>query len=204
MTGQQREGASARGAKAIAAELEPVVASAVRGAGYELEELDVQQAGRRRLVKVIIDVTDDRAAAGAEGVGLDEIAEVSRAVSTALDADDGLFAGAYTLEVTSPGVDRPLTKPKHWRRARLRLVKVKLADGNAFTARVGNAELDPAGGVELLRDGKLGRLGYAEIERAVVEVEFREPPAAEIARITDSGGTGQGAGEGSGVEKEES
>lgn len=157
-------------------ELEPIVADAVARAGYELEELQVQQAGRKQLVKVIVD--------GDDGIGLDEVADVSRAVSEVLDARDGVLSGAYTLEVTSPGLDRPLTKPRHWRRARLRKVAVKQtgADGAAkFLARVGDADDD---GVELLVDGQLRRVDYPEIEHAVIEVEFKEPPAAEIATLT--------------------
>ncbi|MQA10387.1 MAG: ribosome maturation factor RimP [Pseudonocardiaceae bacterium] len=169
----------------MAAQLEPVVRPAVEGVGFELEDLDVQQAGRRRLVKVIIDVTDADAAsdAGPDGVGLDDIAEVSRAVSKALDADDALLAGAYTLEVTSPGVDRPLSKPRHWRRARLRLVKIKLTDGTTFTGRVGDADTAPDGVVQVLRDAAVRKFAYADVERAVVEVEFREAPAAEIEKL---------------------
>lgn len=153
-------------------ELEPIVADAVARAGFELEELAVQQAGRKQVVKVVVD--------GDDGIGLDEVAQVSRAVSEALDARDDVLSGAYTLEVTSPGLDRPLTKPRHWRRARLRKVSVKQADAK-YLARVGDADDE---GVELLVDGQLRRVSHAEIEHAVIEVEFKEPPAAEIAQLT--------------------
>ncbi|MGB3440909.1 MAG: ribosome maturation factor RimP [Actinophytocola sp.] len=153
-------------------ELEPVVADAVARAGFELEELQVHQAGRKQLVKVIVD--------GDDGIGLDQVAEVARAVSEALDTREEVLAGAYTLEVTSPGLDRPLTKPRHWRRARLRKVAVRQADAK-FLARVGAAADDS---VELLVDGQLRRVAYPEIEHAVIEVEFKEPPAAEIAQLT--------------------
>ena len=149
-----------------------MVADAVAQAGFELEELQVQQAGRKQLVKVVVD--------GADGIGLDEVADVSRAVAEALDAREDVLANAYTLEVTSPGLDRPLTKPRHWHRARLRKVSVKQADAK-FLARVGDAD---DGGVELLVDGQLRRVAYPEIEHAVIEVEFKDPPAAEIATLT--------------------
>jgi ribosome maturation factor RimP len=152
-------------------ELEQVVADAVAQAGFELEELVVAQAGRKQVVKIVVD--------GDQGIDLDEVAAVSRALSKALDARDDVLASAYTLEVTSPGLDRPLTKPRHWRRARLRKVAVKQAD-EKFLARVGDADDD---GVELLADGQLRRLAYTDIEHAVVEVEFSEPPAAEIATL---------------------
>lgn len=166
MPGQRQHASGAGG------ELEPVVADAVANAGYELEQLAVQQAGRKQLVKVVVD--------NEQGIGLDEVAEVSRAVSAALDARDDVLSGAYTLEVTSPGLDRPLTRPRHWRRARLRKVAVKQADAK-FLARTGDADDT---GVELLVDGELRRVDYADIEHAVIEVEFSDPPAAEIAKLT--------------------
>ncbi len=142
---------------------------AVTAAGFELEQLDVIAAGRRRLVKVVVDADD--------GVDLDQVAEVSRAVSSVLDSHDAILGGPYTLEVTSPGLDRPLTKPRHWRRAKLRLVAVKQPDGTRFTGRVGQADDD---GVELLVDGNLTRVGYADMAHAVVEVEFKQPPAEDL------------------------
>src|SRR3954468_24237916 len=85
------------------------VGPVVAGAGYDLEELVVTPAGRRSVVRVVVDRD--------EGVTLDDIADVSRAVSAALDDNDGdLGPTPYVLEVTSPGVDRPLTDPRHWRR----------------------------------------------------------------------------------------
>jgi ribosome maturation factor RimP len=155
--------------------LEPVVADAVSATGFELEALDVSTAGRRRLIKVVVDADD--------GVDLDRVAEVSRAVSAALDAHDPdgtALGGPYTLEVTSPGLDRPLTKPRHWRRAKLRLVTIRTPAGEQFTGRVGHADDDPGGGVELLVEGTVQRVGYGEIAHAVVEVEFKQPPVEEL------------------------
>lgn len=170
--------ASQRQSGSGASTLEPVVADAVAAIGVELEALDVTTAGRRRLVKVVVDSD--------QGVGLDQVAEVSRAVSTALDQHDPdgtMLGGSYTLEVTSPGLDRPLTRPRHWRRARLRLVKVRQDDGGTFTARVGNSDDD---GVELLVDGTRRRLRYADVAHAVVEVEFNPPPTEELERLVNA------------------
>jgi ribosome maturation factor RimP len=161
----------------ITAQLEPVVAEAVTAVGFDLEELDVQQAGRRRLVKVVVDADD--------GVGLDEISTISRAVSKVLDAHEHVLAGAYTLEVTSPGVQRPLTRPRHWRRARYRLVKVRLTGGAELAVRVGEADDD---GVVVLDGGEVRRLDYREVERAVVEVEFQQPPAEDLVRLERAAG----------------
>lgn len=158
----------------ITEQLEPAVASAVRGTGLELEELAVTAVGRRWLVRVVVDTPDGTP------LDLDAVAEVSRAVSAALDGPDGAL-GAYTLEVSSPGLDRPLTRPRHWRRARLRLVRAHTADGAELLGRVG--DVDEAG-VTLLVDGVPRRFELAELGRAVVQVEFAEPPATEIAALT--------------------
>jgi ribosome maturation factor RimP len=149
--------------------LEPVVADAVAAAGFDLEALDVTVAGRRRLVKVVVDADD--------GVDLDAVAEASRAVSAALDAHDAILGGPYTLEVTSPGLDRPLTRPRHWRRAKFRLVSAKLADGTSITGRVGNAG---DASVIMLVDGELRQVAYDDVAHAVVEVEFKQPPVDEL------------------------
>lgn len=155
-----------------ASPLEPVVRDAVARAGFELEELDVARAGHRQLVRVTVDAED--------GVGLDDITTVSRAVSAVLDEHDHIIAGSYTLEVTSPGVDRPLTQPRHWRRNRLRRVHVRGTEGAEFTGRVGDCDDE---GVTLLVDGALRRVRYAEVQRAVVELEFNQPPAVELAAL---------------------
>src|SRR6059058_4887589 len=96
--------------------LEPVVA----GAGYDLEDVTVTAAGRRSVVRVVVDRDG--------GVDLDAVADISRVLSEALDADDVMGEAPYVLEVSSPGVDRPLTQPRHWRRAAGRLVTVTVAD----------------------------------------------------------------------------
>lgn len=152
--------------------IESVVRDAVAGTGFELESLEQMRAGQRRLVRVVVDSDG--------GVGLEDIATVSRAVSQALDQREELIAGPYTLEVTSPGVDRPLTQPRHWRRNRLRRVRAVLESGDELVGRIGDCDDE---GVTLLVSGALRRVRYAELRRAVVEVEFRRPPAAEVAAL---------------------
>jgi ribosome maturation factor RimP len=88
--------------------LRQLVEPVVEGVGYDLEAVDVSQAGRRSVVRVVVDRDG--------GVDLDAVADVSREVSRALDEADALGERPYVLEVTSPGVDRPLTEPRHWRR----------------------------------------------------------------------------------------
>jgi ribosome maturation factor RimP len=144
---------------------------AVREVGYDLEDVQVRQAGSRRLVQVVV----DRDA----GLTIDDVAEVARAVSAVLDADDTLVSGAYVLEVTSPGVDRPLTAPRHWRRNISRLVEAHLADGSAVTGRITAAD-DAA--VQLAVGDSVRVLTYDDIAKAQVQVEFSridEIPASE-------------------------
>jgi len=153
--------------------LRAVVSAVVRRAGFDLEELTVIAAGRRRLVRVAIDRDG--------GVDLDSAAAVSRDISQELDAEGGdeVLGGApYTLEVTSPGIGRPLTEARHFRRAAGRLVTVTLADGGTLPARILRVDGDT---VVLLTgpDGLQQRsVPLAGISRAKVEVEFAPPPAA--------------------------
>ncbi|MGH3429249.1 MAG: ribosome maturation factor RimP, partial [Mycobacteriales bacterium] len=114
----------------LTALIEPVVAKA----GFDLEELALSRAGRRSILRVIVD--------GEDGFSLDSAAELSREISALLDtpeADAAIGRVAYVLEVTSPGVDRPLTLPRHWRRNQGRLARVTTADGEV-TGRVARAD----------------------------------------------------------------
>jgi ribosome maturation factor RimP len=147
--------------------LEPVITDA----GFDLEDVLVTPAGRRRQVRVIVD--------GDEGVSLDDVAVVSHEISTALDESDEMGSGPYVLEVTSPGVDRPLTLPRHWRRAIGRLVRATLTGGEEIAGRVTTAD-DSA--VVFDTDGRERRLGYDELSRGLVQVEFNRRGA------DDSGG----------------
>lgn len=138
--------------------LTPVIADA----GLDLEDLEVVPAGRRRLLRVVVDRDG--------GVSLDDVAEVSQGVSSALDSSEAMGSAAYVLEVTSPGVDRPLTQPRHWRRAAGRLVTVPTGDGGQLTGRVVRAADDS---VVLDVDGDERRLEFAAIGTGRVQVEFR-------------------------------
>jgi ribosome maturation factor RimP len=155
----------------LARALEPVV----RAAGMDLESVRVSPAGRRRLLRLVIDADG--------GVGLDAIAEVSREVSVRLDASGAMGEVPYTLEVSSPGVDRPLTEPRHWRRAQGRLVSVPLAvAGGDDPGRTGAPRRPPtfqgrilvAGdtSVTLDIDGDQVELDYDELGPGQVQVEF--------------------------------
>jgi ribosome maturation factor RimP len=149
-----------------------VVARAVADAGAELEALEVSTVGKRQVVKVVVDRDT--------GINLDDVAEVSRQVSAALDEAADALGSAYTLEVTSPGVDRPLTRARHWARAKARLVEARLADGTTVAGRVGNAG---DAEVDLLVDGTVRQLRYADVTHATVQIEFKQPSADELALL---------------------
>jgi ribosome maturation factor RimP len=146
------------------ARLRGVIAPVVAAAGYDLEDVAVSRAGRRHVVRVVVD--------GDEGVSLDAVADVSRDLSSAIDAEEqakgDLIAGEYVLEVSSPGVDRPLTQPRHWRRNVGRLVAVP-ANGERLTGRVSATDED---GVTLDVAGAPRRFGYGDLGPGRVQVEF--------------------------------
>lgn len=150
--------------------LEPVATSC----GVDLEDLSVSPAGKRRVLRVVVDADG--------GVDLDAVAAVSRAVSEALDASDVMGKMAYVLEVTTPGVDRPLTAERHWRRNAGRLVEAVLHEGGKVTGRIVRADAE---GVDLDVDGTERRIAYPDIAKAAVQVEFNrkkgEPAEADEA-----------------------
>jgi ribosome maturation factor RimP len=141
-----------------------VVRQPLASSGLELEDVEVSVVGRRQFVRVLVDKDG--------GVTLDEIAEATRLVSSLLDDCEAIGDAPYTLEVTSPGIDRPLTLPRHWRRNLNRLVKVKPREGAEFIGRVidtgeGKASLDV--------DGDTREVAYADVAKARVEIEFNRP-----------------------------
>ena len=150
---------------ASAARLRELIEAGVTGIGYDLEDVGVTAAGRRSVVRVVVDKDG--------GVTLDDVADVSRVVSEALDAaeqtDPELFGATYVLEVSSPGVDRPLTEPRHWRRNVRRLVTATRREGEPVTGRITAADDDA---VTLDVDGSEQRLAYADLVRGNVQVEF--------------------------------
>jgi ribosome maturation factor RimP len=107
-------------------------------------------------------------------VTLDDVADATKKVSEVLDATDVMGEHPYTLEVTSRGVDRPLTLPRHWRRNADRLVKVTTTDGQTVTGRIVGSSDDAA---TLDLDGARREVAYTEVAKALVQVEFNRPSA---------------------------
>jgi ribosome maturation factor RimP len=160
--GGARNGAAARPAPIdsdrLAALLEPVVSAS----DLDLEAVKVSVAGRRRLLRIVVD--------GDGGVSLDDIALVSRNLSAVLDDSPIMGDVPYTLEVSSPGVDRPLTERRHWRRATGRLVAVPLtADEGAVEGRILDVNAD---GVTLEIAGESRVFAYGDLGPGKIKIEF--------------------------------
>ncbi|HEX2804681.1 MAG TPA: ribosome maturation factor RimP, partial [Kineosporiaceae bacterium] len=137
---------------------------AAASAGLVVESVTVTPAGRRRVLRVIVDLPDD--AVG--GVPMEAVATASKALSEALDDSTVMGGAPYVLEVSSPGVDRPLTERRHWLRARGRLVRATLADSSELTDRLGVVD---DGGVLL---GSV-RVAWAQLRKGRIEIEFARP-----------------------------
>ncbi|MDX1886957.1 ribosome maturation factor RimP [Mycolicibacterium sp. 120270] len=156
-------------------------------AGYEIEDVVIDASARPPRITVIAD--------GDTGLDLDSLAALSRSASELLDTVDSASAATpYVLEVTSRGVDRPLTEEKHYRRARGRKVELTLVDGSQLTGRLG--ETRDGSVAVVVPEGRRGsysvrELPLSDIAKAVVQVEFSPPNQRELEL---AGQTGKGAG----------
>ena len=167
----------AGGASVDEARIADVIRPVIAAAGMDLESVRVTAAGRRRLLRVVVD--SDR------GVSLDDAAAISRELSTALDTVAVMGDFPYTLEVSSPGVDRPLTDQRHWRRAVGRLVQVTVSDSDGARPVSGRVAAADADGVTLDVEGARRRFPYAVLGAGTIQVEFGHPPS-------ELGATGDG------------
>ena len=138
-----------------------VLTAPLAATGLDLEAVEITPAGRRRMLRVAVDKDG--------GVSLDDVAAATREVSRVLDDSDVMGEQPYLLEVTSPGIDRPLTLPRHWRRNRDRLVKVTCEDGATVTGRIGESDDQR---VVLDVEGAVTEVPFAEVRKALVQVEF--------------------------------
>jgi ribosome maturation factor RimP len=187
MQGNSRHGSPrspTRGAAADAERIVGLLEPAVAAMGMDLEDVRITSAGRRRLLRIVVDADG--------GVSLDDIALVSRELSATLDRAATMGEAPYTLEVSSPGVDRPLTQPKHWRRAVGRMVTAPLradpggrapqsppfqpssaqdgpAGSTVVTGRVAGTD---SSGVRFDVDGASRVFGYAELGPGRIQIEF--------------------------------
>lgn len=146
--------------------IEAELVDPLRHLDLDVEAVEITPAGKRRILRVAVDKDG--------GVTLDDVADATREVSRVLDDSDVMGEQPYTLEVTSRGVDRPLTLPRHWRRNVDRLVTVTLTDGEVFTGRIVECD-DTAAHVEI--EGQRRQVPFAEVGKAHVQIEFNRPGA---------------------------
>ena len=128
--------------------------------GLDLEDVEIKSAGKHSIVQVSIDKDG--------GINLDEVAQISNQISEALDAKDVLGEKPYTLEVGSPGIDRALTLPRHWRRNNGRLVKINFGS-NSEIGRIIESDEEK---VSLEVKGKTRAINFDKIDKAFIQVEF--------------------------------
>ena len=142
--------------------LTELLTPAVTQAGFVLEEVTVTPVGKSRLVAVVVDCED-------RNPSLDEVTVVSKEVSAILDSYTQMGEMPFTLEVTTPGIDRPLTLGRHWKKNIGRLVKITPKTGEKYIGRIASVK-DNAVTIEI--KGKESEISFAEISRAQIEVEF--------------------------------
>ena len=130
----------------------------IEASGNYLEELTITSAGKVKILTVIVD-SDSH-------LNLDQITAVTKEISEVIETLEELGDSAFTLEVTSPGIDRPLTKPRHWRKNFDRLVKITMTSGKDIQGRIGEATETNV----LVGDQKVS---FEDIKRAVLEIEFK-------------------------------
>ncbi len=146
---------------AVRDRIEQELATPLGALGLDLEAVELTPAGKRRVLRIAVDADD--------GVTLDDVADATKKVSEVLDASDVMGGQPYTLEVTSRGVDRPLTLPRHWRRNADRLVKVTTTGGDTVTGRIVGSD-DAAATLDV--EGAAREVAYTEVAKALVQVEF--------------------------------
>jgi ribosome maturation factor RimP len=150
---------------AITDQIAQLVTPTVQAQGFFLEEVLLVSPGKHRIVTCIVD--------GQSSLNMDQVTAVSRAISELLDEAAFMGEAPFTLEVTSPGVDRPLTKPRHFAKNVDRLLKVVRTDGAVVTGRIsGNTETELTLSVTEKKEVKEVVIVLADIKRATVEIEF--------------------------------
>jgi ribosome maturation factor RimP len=140
-------------------EISAVITPALSNLGLYLEDITITSAGRRSMLTVIVD--------GDAHLSLDQVTVATKAISELVENVQSLGQTPFTLEVTSPGLDRPLTKPRHWRKNIDRLVKIVLLDGKEIIGRIkGASEISVSVDEQVIN--------FVDIKRAKLEVEFKQ------------------------------
>ena len=150
---------------ALKDQISELVTPAVSDLGFYLEDVHVATPGNHRIVTCIVD--------GDVSLNLDQVTSVSRVISELLDEAAFMGETPFTLEVTSPGVDRPLTQPRHFKKNADRLLKIIKLDGSEVTGRIlSNSDHDVTLTVTIKKETVEQTIPLVDIKRAVVEIEF--------------------------------
>ena len=136
-----------------------VITPAIESLGFYIEDITITSAGKRSMLTVIID--------GDTHLSLDQVTVATKAISEIVENLQTLGNNPFTLEVTSPGLDRPLTKPRHWRKNQDRLIKIVLTDGKEVKGRIKESDE-----TSVTVDDQT--INFADIKRATLEVEFKK------------------------------
>ena len=136
-----------------------VITPAIESLGFYVEDISITSAGRRSMLTVIVD--------GDTHLSLDQVTVATKAISEIVENLPTLGNNPFTLEVTSPGLDRPLTKPRHWRKNKDRLIKIVLNNGKEITGRIKDSTDD-----EVIVDEQ--KVAFVDIKRATLEIEFKQ------------------------------
>ena len=139
-------------------DISAAITPALEALGFYLEDVTIISAGRRSMLTVIVD--------GDAHLSLDQVTSATKAIGEIVESIQSLGETPFTLEVTSPGLDRPLTKVRHWQKNINRLVKVVLQDGSEIKGRIKDVNE-----VSARVDEK--NINYSDIKRATLEVEFK-------------------------------
>jgi ribosome maturation factor RimP len=139
-------------------DISAAITPALEALGFYLEDVTIISAGRRSMLTVIVD--------GDTHLSLDQVTSATKAIGEIVESVQSLGETPFTLEVTSPGLDRPLTKVRHWQKNINRLVKVVLLDGSEIKGRI-----EDVNEVSAIVDEK--NINYSDIKRATLEVEFK-------------------------------
>ena len=140
-------------------EISAAITPALSDLGFYLEDITITSAGRRIMLTVIVD--------GDTHLSLDQVTVATKAISEIVENIQSLGQAPFTLEVTSPGLDRPLTKPRHWRKNIDRLVKIVLLDGTEIKGRVKDStEISATVDEQVVK--------FSDIKRATLEIEFKQ------------------------------
>jgi ribosome maturation factor RimP len=136
-----------------------VITPAIQALGFYVEDISITSAGRRSMLTVIVD--------GDTHLSLDQVTVATKAISEIVENLPTLGNNPFTLEVTSPGLDRPLTNPRHWRKNKDRLIKIVLNDGKEITGRIKDSTDD-----EVIVDEQ--KVAFVDIKSATLEIEFKQ------------------------------